>query len=218
MFVPHHIAKRFGYAEDKMFKGYSRIENGFLALPFQFYSYTLANVHKMVGAMAHGQLKNRALGMTTMLGLGYLSTQMRYSISGAEFAWDEMSAQDRFARSWDASGITALYSDLFYQTLHTSLALGGPNITNGFIAPKFPQKPSFLEQKLQESTGIIGLDATANMAGAGVSISLDLLGGAAQFVNGEYGEGAKNFARNLPFARMWFWKVDMNSITRMWAQ
>jgi len=218
VFVPHHIAKRFGYAEDKMFKGYSRIENGFLALPFQFYSYTLANVNKMVGAMAHGQLKNRALGITTMLGLGYLSTQMRYSISGAEFAWDEMSAQDRFARSWDASGITALYSDLFYQTLHTSLALGGPNITNGFIAPKFPQKPSFLEQKLQESTGIIGLDATANMAGAGVSISLDLLGGAAQFVNGEYGEGAKNFARNLPFARMWFWKDDMNAITRMWAQ
>ena len=129
-----------------------------------------------------------------------------------------MSAQDRFARAWDASGITALYSDLFYQTLHTSLALGGPNITNGFIAPKFPQKPSFLEQKLQESTGIIGLDATANMAGAGVSISLDLLGGAAQFVNGEYGEGAKNFARNLPFARMWFWKDDMNAITRMWAQ
>ena len=214
VFVPHHIAKRFGYAEDKMFKGYSRIENGFLALPFQFYSYTLANVNKMVGAMAHGQLKNRALGMTTMLGLGYLSTQMRYSLSGAEFAWDDMSAQDRFARSWDASGITALYSDLFYQTLHTSLALGGPNITNGFIAPKFPQRPSFLEQQFN----ITGLNAAANVAGAGVSISLDLFDGAAQFAYGEYGEGAKNFARNLPFARMWFWKDDMNAITRMWAQ
>jgi len=214
VFVPHHIAKRFGYAEDKMFKGYSRIENGFLALPFQFYSYTLANVNKMVGAMAHGQLKNRALGVTTMLGLGYLSTQMRYSISGAEFAWNDMSAQDRFARAWDASGITALYSDLFYQTLHTSLALGGPNITNGFIAPKFPQRPSFLEQEL----GITGLNAAANFAGAGVSISLDLADGAAQFLSGEYGEGGKNFARNLPFARMWFWKDDMNAITRMWAQ
>lgn len=214
VFVPHHIAKRFGYAEDKMFKGYSRIENGFLALPFQFYSYTLANVNKMVGAMAHGQLKNRALGVTTMLGLGYLSTQMRYSISGAEFAWNDMSAQDRFARAWDASGITALYSDLFYQTLHTSLALGGPNITNGFLAPKFPQRPSFLEQEL----GITGLNAAANFAGAGVSISLDLVDGAAQFLSGEYGEGAKNFARNLPFARMWFWKDDMNAITRMWAQ
>ena len=168
----------------------------------------------MVGAMAHGQLKNRALGVTTMLGLGYLSTQMRYSISGAEFAWDDMSAQDRFARAWDASGITALYSDLFYQTLHTSLALGGPNITNGFIAPKFPQRPSYLEQQYD----ITGLNAAANFAGAGVSISLDLLDGAVQFAHGEYGEGAKNVARNLPFARMWFWKDDMNAITRMWAQ
>jgi len=218
VFVPHHIAKRFGYSEDKTFKGYSRIENGFLALPFQFYSYTLANVNKMVGAAAHGQLKNRAIGMTTMLGLGYLSTQMRYSISGAEFAWDEMSAQDRFARAWDASGITALYSDLFYQALHTSLALGGPNITNGIIAPKFPHKPSFLAQKLRESTGIVGLDAAANIAGAGASITLDLSDGAVQFLAGEYGEGAKKFARNLPFARMWFWKDDMNAITRMWAQ
>ena len=214
VFVPHHIAKRFGYEEDKLFRGYSRIENGFLALPFQFYSYTLANVNKMVGAMAHGQLKNRSLGVTTMLGLGYLSTQMRYSISGAEFAWNDMSAQDRFARAWDASGITALYSDLFYQTLHTSLALGGPNITNGFLAPKFPQRPSFLEQQFD----ITGLNAAANFAGAGVSISLDLIDGAAQFAYGEYGEGAKNFARNLPFARMWFWKDDMNAITRMWAQ
>ena len=53
----------------------------------------------------------------------------------------------------------------------------------------------------------------AEMAGAGVSISLDLLGGAAQFISGEYGEGAKNFARNLPFARMWFWKDEMNQLT-----
>ena len=65
---------------------------------------------------------------------------------------------------------------------------------------------------------ITGLNAAANVAGAGASISLDLFDGAAQFAYGEYGEGAKNFARNLPFARMWFWKDDMNAITRMWAQ
>lgn len=214
VFVPHYIAKRFGYKEDSKIKGYSRIENGFLGLPFQFYSYTLANVNKMVGAFAHGQLKNRTLGLTTMIGLGYLSTQMRYSLSGAEFAWNDMSAQDRFARAWDASGVTALYSDLFYQSLHTSLSLGGPNITNGFIQPKFPQKSSYLE----EITGIGVLDEMGNIAGAGVGISLDLLGGGVQFANGEYGEGAKNVVRNLPFARMWFWKDDMNAITRMWAQ
>jgi len=205
VFVPHHIAKRFGYKEDPKAKGYSRIENGFLALPFQFYSYTLANVNKMVGAAAHGQLKNRAVGLTTMLGLGYLSVKMRYSLSGAEFAWDEMSAQDRFARAWDSSGVTALYSDLFYQSMHTSLALGGPNITNGFLQPKFPQKES-------------AVDAITNVAGAGPSIATDLFMGGYEFASGNYGEGAKQVVRNLPFARMWFWKDDMNAITRMWAQ
>ena len=205
VFVPYHIAKNFGYKEDKTVKGYARIENGLLALPFQFYSYTFANVNKMVGAMAHGQLKNRAIGLTTMLGLGYLSVKLRYSLSGAEFAWDDMSAQDRIARAWDASGITALYSDLFYQSMHTSLALGGPNISNGILAPKFPQEPNTM-------------DAITNIAGAGPSIATDISRGVVDFASGNYGEGAKQVVRNLPFARMWFWKDDMNAITRMWAQ
>lgn len=204
VFVPYHIAKNFGYKEDKTVKGYARIENGLLALPFQFYSYTFANVNKMVGAMAHGQLKNRAIGLTTMLGLGYLSVKLRYSLSGAEFAWDDMSAQDRIARAWDASGITALYSDLFYQSMHTSLALGGPNISNGILAPKFPQEPNTM-------------DAITNIAGAGPSIATDISRGVVDFASGNYGEGAKQVVRNLPFARMWFWKDDMNAITRMWA-
>jgi predicted nucleic acid-binding Zn-ribbon protein len=205
VFVPYHIAKNFGYKEDKTVKGYARIENGLLALPFQFYSYTFANVNKMVGAMAHGQLKNRAIGLTTMLGLGYLSVKLRYSLSGAEFAWEDMSAQDRIARAWDASGITALYSDLFYQSMHTSLALGGPNISNGILAPKFPQEPNTM-------------DAITNVAGAGPSIATDISRGIVDFASGNYGEGAKQVVRNLPFARMWFWKDDMNAITRMWAQ
>jgi len=205
VFVPYHIAKNFGYKEDKTVKGYARIENGLLALPFQFYSYTFANVNKMVGAMAHGQLKNRAIGLTTMFGLGYLSVKLRYSLSGAEFAWDDMSAQDRIARAWDASGITALYSDLFYQSMHTSLALGGPNISNGILAPKFPQEPNTM-------------DAITNIAGAGPSIATDISRGVVDFASGNYGEGAKQVVRNLPFARMWFWKDDMNAITRMWAQ
>ena len=205
VFVPYHIAKNFGYKEDKTVKGYARIENGLLALPFQFYSYTFANVNKMVGAMAHGQLKNRAIGLTTMLGLGYLSVKLRYSLSGAEFAWEDMSAQDRIARAWDASGITALYSDLFYQSMHTSLALGGPNISNGILAPKFPQEPNVM-------------DAITNVAGAGPSITTDVGRGIVDFASGNYGEGAKQVVRNLPFARMWFWKDDMNAITRMWAQ
>lgn len=200
-FVPYRIAKRFGYKEDKRYKGYSRIENGFMALPFQFYSYTLANVNKMVGGMAHGQMKNRAIGVTAMLGLGYLSVKAKTP----DYVWEEMDWRDRFARSYDASGVTALYSDLFYTSMHTSLALGGPNITNGYLNPKYPQGPSIA-------------DAATGLAGAGPSITYDIAMGAAEFASGDYGEGAKNVFRNLPFTRMWFWKDEMNQMTRAWSQ
>lgn len=200
-FVPYRIAKRFGYKEDKRYKGYSRIENGFMALPFQFYSYTLANVNKMVGGMAHGQMKNRAIGVTAMLGLGYLSVKAKTP----DYVWEEMDWRDRFARSYDASGVTALYSDLFYTSMHTSLALGGPNITNGYLSPKYPQGPSIA-------------DAATGLAGAGPSITYDIAMGAAEFASGDYGEGAKNVFRNLPFTRMWFWKDEMNQMTRAWSQ
>lgn len=200
-FVPYRIAKKFGYSEDKRYKGYSRIENGFMALPFQFYSYSLANVNKMVGGMAHGQMKNRVVGVSAMLGLGYLSVKAKTP----DFVWEDMEWRDRFARSYDSSGLTALYSDLFYTSMHTSLALGGPNITNGYLSPKFPQEPSVA-------------DAITGLAGAGPSITYDIGAGAAQFASGEYGEGAKNVFRNLPFTRMWFWKDEMNQMTRAWSQ
>lgn len=200
-FVPYRIAKKFGYSEDKRYKGYSRIENGFMALPFQFYSYTLANVNKMVGGMAHGQMKNRVVGVAAMLGLGYLSVKAKTP----DFVWEDMEWRDRFARAYDSSGLTALYSDLFYTSMHTSLALGGPNITNGYLSPKYPQEPSMA-------------DAITGLAGAGPSITYDIGAGAAQFVSGDYGEGAKNVFRNLPFTRMWFWKDEMNQMTRAWSQ
>lgn len=201
VYIPAHIGRSFGFKEDPKFKGYTRIENGFIGLPFQFYSYMLANVNKTIGALAQGQIKNRMLGITASMGLAYMSLAIRTP----SFAWEEMGWRDRFARSFDMSGVMALYSDILYTSLHTSLALGGPNITNGLISPKFPQEPN-------------AIDALTGLAGAGPSWAADTISGMYQFANGEYGEGGKQVVRNLPFARMWFLKDDINQITRAWAQ
>ena len=201
VYIPSHIGRMFGFKEDARFKGYTRIENGFLGLPFQFYSYMLANVNKTVGAFAQGQVKNRLLGIGAAFGLAYMSLAIRTP----NYIWNDMNWRDRFARTFDMSGIGALYSDIFYTAMHTSLALGGPNITNGIISPKFPQQPSTL-------------DAITGLAGAGPSWTADTVGGIYQFATGEYGEGARTVVRNLPFARMWFLKDDVNQITRAWAQ
>jgi hypothetical protein len=200
VYIPMSVAKQFGMKEHPKYKGYARIENGLMGLPFQFYSFVLANVNKTVGALAHNQVKNRAIGIATMMGLAYMSLSLRTP----DYIWKDMTWQDRFARSFDMSGVMALYSDLFYTSMHTSLALGGPNITGGILSPKFKQ---------QESVA----DAITGLAGAGPSWAYDTASGIALFASGEYGEGAKQVVRNLPGARLWFLRDDVNQITNAWA-
>ena len=200
VYIPMSVASKFGMKEHPKFKGYARIENGLMGLPFQFYSFVFANVNKTVGALAQGQIKNRAIGSATMMGLAYMSLQLRTP----DYVWNDMSAQDKFARTFDMSGIMALYSDIFYTSMHTSLALGGPNITNGILSPKFNQQQSVA-------------DAITGIAGAGPSWGYDMGSSMVNFASGDYAEGGKDIVRNLPFARMWFWKDEVNQITNAWA-
>tara|TARA_R110001632_G_scaffold17412_1_gene55197 strand:- start:577 stop:4578 length:4002 start_codon:yes stop_codon:yes gene_type:complete len=197
VYIPMSVASKFGMKEHPNYRGYARIENGLLGLPFQFYSFALANVNKTVGALAQGQIRNRAIGSATMMGLAYMSMQLRTP----EYIWDEMSAQDKFARTFDMSGIMALYSDLFYTSMHTSLALGGPNIAGGFISPKFNQEGSVAD-------GITGL------SGAGPSWGYTMSKGIIDFASGDYGQASSDIVRNLPFSNLWFLKDQVNQVAR----
>ena len=78
--------------------------------------------------------------------------------------------------------------------------MGGPNITGGVIKPKFPSDDQY--------------GAAIGLGGAGPSIGYDYLSAMKEFfIDGDYSEGAKNFTRSLPGARMWFWKDQMNELT-----
>jgi len=196
VYIPMRVARQFGMKEDKEFKGYARIENALLGLPFQFYSYSFAALNKITAAYGHGQLKNQWIGTAMSMGLGYMVLQYKTP----DFV--EMDFQDQFARAFDYSGVAALYSDIFYTAMSTSLALGGPNITGGVLQPRFPQEPD-------------ALDAATGVLGAGPSIAVDLGRGVYDLTTGNIGEGTKQIIRNLPFARMWFWKGKMNELTNM---
>ena len=195
VYIPMRVARQFGMKEDIKYKGYARIESGLLGLPFQFYSYALAAVNKISAAHAHGQVKSQFLGLAISMGLGYAVLQYKTP----DFV--DMSFQDQLARSFDLSGTAALYSDLFYTGMSTALALGGPNITNGFLQPRYPQEPNFP-------------DAATGLLGAGPSIALDYGRGMSDIITGNIGEGTKEIVRSLPFARLWFWKGKMNEFTR----
>ena len=196
VYIPMRVAGQFGMKEDSAFKGYARIENGLLGLPFQFFSYSFAALNKTTAAMAHGQLKSQFVGSAAALGLGYMVLQ----IKKPEYV--EMSFQDQLARAFDYSGLAALHSDLFYTAMSTALALGGANITGGLLEPRYPQGPD----PVAAATGLLG---------AGPNIGADLATSIGNLLTGNVGEGSKEFIKNLPFARLWFLKGHVNDLTNM---
>jgi hypothetical protein len=197
VYIREELGARIGLAPDPRNPGYSRIENAFIALPFQFYAYSFANVNKTVGLMMQNGVRSRMMGVAAMMGMGYMIT----SIRTPDQVWQNMAFQDKVARSFDMGGIAALYSDLFYTGLQTSLALGGPNLTGGIISPRFPQKPSMV-------------DAVTGLTGASSSWVADMGRSAAAFGNGEFGKGSAMFIKNLPFSNLWFLRGEINEIAR----
>ena len=101
-----------------------------------------------------------------------------------------MPLEDKIARSFDMSGLAALYSDMYYTGIQMSLALGGPDLTMGMISPKFPQEYN-------------PVDAILAPLGSGPSIAYDLGTSAYKFTKAIM--TVQRFISNLPFARLWFW-------------
>jgi len=199
-YVPMHVARKFGMSEDKKFKGYARIENGLLGMPFQFMSYSFAAANKITASLAQGQIKNRTVAITASMGLGYMGMELKYK----DWQMQQMSWPDVIARSFDASGVAALHSDLFYTAMNMSQALGGPNISGGLVNPKFKQEKS-------------GLDAALAVGGAAPSYAVDVGRGIKELLDGNYGQGANELVRRLPTAQLWFLKDEINGMGRAFA-
>jgi hypothetical protein len=199
-YVPMHIARQVGMKEDPKFKGYARIENGLLGMPFQFLSYSFAAANKITASIAQGQVKNRGVAIAAAMGLGYMGMSMKYK----DWQMERMDFGEKLARSFDASGVAALYSDLFYTSMGISMALGGPDIGAGIIKPKFKQEESLV-------------DAFTGVAGAGPSYAVDVGRGVIDLFNGDYGEGTAELLRRLPGAQLHFLKDTTNETARAFA-
>ena len=193
VYLPMSIASKLGMKESTKFRGYARVENALLGLPFQFYNYSLAAVNKTMGAYASGQVKSQYMGAAMAMGLGYTVLQIRTP------DYIDLEFKDQFARALDYSGLMPLHTDLAYTAMATSLALGGPNITGGFVAPKYPQEPNLS-------------DALTGIGGAGPSIALDYYRAFADLISGNYNDGVKDLVRVLPFAQIFWYKDFVNNM------
>ena len=119
---------------------------------------------------------------------------------GRPYVMDNMSLPDKIARSFDMSGVAALYSDIFYTSMHVSAALGGPDVGMGLINPKRPVDEGKIEAALE-------------VLGAGPSIGQEVGEGVYDFTGAITVKGAKKLIRSMPTARLWIWRDFMNEAT-----
>ena len=189
------LAKHFGFKEDKLVKGYARIEQGLSALPFQFYSYSFAAMNKVTAAFAHNGVKNRTTAIIAAMGLGYMGLSLKNY--NRQWVMDNMTIQDKIARSFDMSGLAALYTDMFY-------TLGG--------MAKDAFDVDMLGKVGLQRKGPDGnmLDAITGVTGAGTSWSLDMGRALQDFYNGNWSEGGVEVLKLAPFNNTLFFRDDIS--------
>ena len=180
-YVPDSIAKflPFDLPLDPRVQGYRRVESGLLALPFTFYSYTMGALSKITGNYASGSVRNKAAHTAVALGLGYAIVRSRTP----SWAWDDMDTEDKIMRSFDFSGLAAIYSDMTYRAIAIANEMG--------VESGFPIQPKF-------DAGTDPLGAAVSLGGAPADWSYEVLSAIKQMLDGDIQDGAKSLIRMMP--------------------
>jgi hypothetical protein len=180
-YIPEHLAKMlpFKTAVDPRVKGYRRVESGLLALPFTFYSYTMGALSKITANHASGAVRNRLSHVAVAMGLGYMIVNARTP----SWAWKDMDVEDKIMRSFDFSGLAAIYSDMVYRGIAMASEMG---LENNFpIQPKFQAPPD-------------KIGALVSLGGAPADWSYEVLSSIGQMLSGDVQDGAKGLIRMTP--------------------
>lgn len=167
------------FKADPDYPGYVKFDIPLLGLPFQFYSYALAATNKVTAAYTQGALKSRVMAPMIGIGLAYFSQYLRTP----SYIWDELEPQDKMLRAFEYSGLAAIYTDLFYESLHTMLSVNDMNITGGFISPKYQ------DSAIEQGIGLMG---------AGPSYVTDVYQAINEMVTGDMGKGMGMFLKKTP--------------------
>ena len=180
-YIPETVAKLlpFDLPVDPRVRGYRRVESGLLALPFTFYTYTMGALSKITANHASGAVRNRLSHMAVAMGLGYMIVNARTP----SFAWNEMDIEDKIMRSFDFSGLAAIYSDMVYRAIAMASEMGYEN--NFPIQPKFQAPPD-------------QVGALISLGGAPADWSYEVITSIGQMLSGDVQDGAKGLIRMMP--------------------
>ena len=187
------VLKAMGYKADKRVSvgdaELVRIEQGMMAFPFQFWNYTIGATNKILAGGFDRERTGKIAGFTVMLALGYATLYAKNPTSFGYMDWE-----DQLLRSIDQTGITGIYSDLFYTGLHARHRMDNLKSKETIIQPKYKIEPSPISSTLE---------SVAEFAGATPSAVFDIADTAGHFIHGETKEGLSQACRLMPFSSLY---------------
>lgn len=158
-----------------------KFNNGFLALPFQFYAWSFAANRKLMLAGLSGREQNLMMGVISMIGFAAMGDYLKNPLY-----YQHKSSQERIYRAIEMSGVLGLPADVNFM-LET--------ISEGFFDTPLGIRPSI------GTPGRFGdasyLDAAGEFTGAGPSLLMEAI----QAIGGDMpiGERSMMLKRLLPF-------------------
>jgi hypothetical protein len=195
--------RAMGYKVDKRTStiGYevARIESGVMAFPFQFWNYTLGATNKILASSFDSERTGKVAGFVAMLSLGYMTLAAKNFRS-----FSNMDYEDQLIRAIDQTGITGIYSDLFYMGLHARHRLGDLDRDDTLIQPKYKVNPP--------SNLGAGLETATDFAGATPSYLFDVADSAYLFANGDTDEAISKALRLTPVSSLYGFRTLIGEV------
>ena len=180
------FGKWLGY-EEKIFGG--QINNGFLAIPLQFWSWSMAANRKLaVSGYGQGRDANLIAGVMGLLAMGTLADFLKNP-----GYYDRKPLGENIFRAVELSGTVDLLSQV--NTMFETLSYSFDDPMG--LRTTFGLEPRFRDQDT--------LDAIGGVAGAGASIFLDTMN--AFLGDDAFEQRASAVRRMLPFNNLFWWDL-----------
>ena len=185
------LGRAFGFS--KTDKG-GKIQNGYMALPFQFYSWMISANRKLMMSGLSGREQHMMQGATAMVAFAMWGDFLK----SPEF-WYRKSAEEKFLTAVEKSGVLAMFSDL-------------PNIVETMSGQQYGVRPMFgMDNPYGEPEDH---DVYRPMLGAAGSNIADIY---KAYESGDSDDQKDAIRRFIPLNNFWAWdrmfKKGYNSLT-----
>jgi len=191
------IGRFFGYQETT--RG-GKLNNAYLGLPFQFFSWAVSANRKLIMSGLQGREANAMAGVMAMVSLGMLGDYFknpRY--------WVQKPVEEKIIRGVELSGVLGLFGDMNFM-LET---ISGGMFDNAIgVRPLLGQDLRFGDPDMA--------DAVGEFAGAGPSIPLDLLH--TFMTDQDYDDKAATIRRLIPLNTLWIWDRTFKNLYNKGAE